>query len=75
MADGWNIRTRRHNPDGGLDLVGCCIVRVTDAQAAELLVRSKMPDTVVWIDSEASPGVLDSYDIESGDMLVLFEGR
>lgn len=75
MADGWNIRARRSNPDGGLDLLGCYVVRVRNAQLAEQMVRSKMPDAVVWLDSEASDVTLDSYNLVPGEVFAVLEGR
>jgi hypothetical protein len=75
MAEGWNIVTRRSDPDGGPDLRGAFVVRVADRQAAVALVQSKMPDAVVRIDSETSPEVFEKYDMMLGEALLLVEGK
>jgi hypothetical protein len=74
MAVGWNIRTTRINPVGGLDLQGCFAVRVPDKSAAIALVQSKMPGAKVWADSEASGDFLDAHDVDPGAVLALVEG-
>jgi len=75
MVEGWNIKTRRANPDGGSDLYGRVLVRVADAPTAVALFQSMMPNAVVLIDSEASAQAVDEYDLSPGDVLVLVEGK
>jgi hypothetical protein len=75
MAEGWNITTRRSDPDGGPDLRGAFVVRVADRQTAVALVQSKMPDAMVLIDTETSPEVFEKYDIKPGEVFVLVEGK
>jgi hypothetical protein len=75
MAEGWNIVTRRPDPNGGPDLVGAFAVRVADRQTAVALVQSKFPDAIVRIDTETSPEVFEKYDIKPGEVFVLVEGK
>ena len=75
MAEGWKFRTRRPNPDGGADLLGLVVVRVADQHGAILVASSKMPDAVLEVDSEASPELLEEYDMKPGQMLILMEGQ
>jgi hypothetical protein len=75
MAEGWNIATRRSDPDGGSDLRGAFVVRVADPNAAVALVQSKMPGATVKIETETSPEVFEKYDIKPGEVFVLVEGK
>jgi hypothetical protein len=75
MAEGWNIVTRRSDPNGGPDLHGRFVVRVADKETAVSLVESKMPDAMVLIDSEASAETLDTYLVKPGELFVLVEGK
>jgi hypothetical protein len=75
MAQGWNIVTRRSDPDGGPDLQGAFVVHVADPRTAVALVQSKMPDAMVKIDSETSPEVFETYDVKPGEVFVLVEGK
>jgi hypothetical protein len=75
MAEGWNIVTRRSDPNGGPDLVGAYVVRVADPQTAIALVQSKMLNAIVRIDTETSPEVFEQYDIKPGEAFVLVEGK
>jgi hypothetical protein len=75
MAEGWKFKTRRPNPDGGADLLGLVVVRVADQHGAIAVAASKMPDAIIEIDSEASPELLEEYDMKPGQMLILMEGQ
>jgi hypothetical protein len=73
MAEGWNIVTRRADPNGGPNLIGRLIVRVSDKEGAVALVVSNMPDAMVLIDTEASAETFKRHDVEPGGMAVLSE--
>jgi hypothetical protein len=75
MAEGWKLTTRRTNPKGGPDLQGLVVVRVADKQVAAAMVEREMPDALILIDSEASPELLDKYEVEPGTLMVLMEGQ
>jgi hypothetical protein len=75
MAEGWKFKFTRPNPDGGPDLQGLAVVHVADQGAAIVVAASKMQDAIFAVDSEASPELLDQYNIKPGEMLVLMEGH
>jgi hypothetical protein len=73
MAEGWTIVTRRADPEGGPDLIGRRIVRVSDQEGAVALVVRHMPDALVLLDMEASAQTFERYDVKPGGMLELSE--
>jgi hypothetical protein len=75
MIKGWNIVTRRPDPNGGADLQGCFLVAVADKTVALALVQSELPDAQVWADSEASDESLETYAVNPGQVVALVEGK
>jgi hypothetical protein len=75
MAAGWNVITRRPDPEGGPDVQGCVVVRLSDREGAIALVQDKMPEATVSADSEASLQFLETLSIQPGEALVVFEGQ
>jgi hypothetical protein len=71
MAEGWNITTRRADPEGGPDLREGFVVRVADPQGAIALVQSKRPGAIVLVEREASPEVFEDHGIKLGEAYLL----
>jgi hypothetical protein len=75
MAKGWNIVTRRPDPNGGPGLQGHFLVAVPEKSTAIALVQSKFPTAEVSADSEASAEALETYAVLPGEVFVLMEGQ
>jgi hypothetical protein len=75
VAQGWKLKTMRPNPEGGADLQGLVAVHIADQLGAIVFAKSKIPDAIFEIDSEASPEFLDQYDVKPGQFLILIEGH
>jgi hypothetical protein len=70
---GWKFKIRRPDPKGSPDLQSLVVVHVADQLEAITMAASRMPRAILEIDSEASAELLEQYDIEPGQMLVLVE--
>jgi hypothetical protein len=73
MAKGWKISTVRLGRSGSAMRRELFLVAIPDEVEAVRAVQACLPDAEVKLDSEASPDLLEEYEVSDGEMFVLPE--
>jgi hypothetical protein len=75
MAEGWCVTTTRSDPNGGPDLQGRFLVRVSNRRKATALVQSSHPDAMVLANQEATVEQFEKYGVKPGEVMVIWEAQ